>query len=95
MHAIGEDWQSELEGLPAWAINAACRWWMSHENKERRKKPIAGDIGEKARAYIARVDLARLALLRFDPEIAVLTYQGGPAGSDTVRDAIEAARDGK
>ena len=37
-----------MEGLPGWAIEAACSWWLSRHNPSRRKKPLPGDISERA-----------------------------------------------
>ncbi|MBA86120.1 MAG: hypothetical protein CML69_15510 [Rhodobacteraceae bacterium] len=48
MREVAKDWQAELEGLPGWAIEAACSWWLSRHNPSRRKKPLPGDISERA-----------------------------------------------
>lgn len=52
--------------MPAWAIQKACRWWMSADNEDRRKKPIAGDIAARAKIEMGAVKLATSALGRFE-----------------------------
>ena len=64
--AIADDWYHELRDYPAWAIAKAVRWWMSSKNDKRRYKPVAGDIGERARIEMGIVSVARSAVRRFD-----------------------------
>ena len=68
MAAIAEDWHEELKAYPSWAIQNACRWWMSAENEKRRQKPIAGDISDRARIELGVVRVAENAVRRFNPE---------------------------
>lgn len=42
-----EDWASELDGLPMWAIQKAVRWWKSADNQNRKKRPVEGDIRDR------------------------------------------------
>lgn len=51
MSGIAADWQRELSGYPAWAIDAACNWWTSKDNQKRRQKPVPGDISEQAHKH--------------------------------------------
>lgn len=66
MAAMAEDWINELKTLPPWAIQKACRWWMSNDNPERRKKPLPGDIAAQARRELGPVACAEVALKRFE-----------------------------
>lgn len=45
---LARDWTRELAGYPQWAIEAACNWWISKQNPNRRCKPVPGDISERA-----------------------------------------------
>ena len=66
MTAIAEDWHEELKRYPGWAIQNACRWWMSVSNGKRRQKPLPGDIAERARKEIGIVRAAEYAVRRFE-----------------------------
>ena len=66
MKVVAEDWHEELRDYPAWAILKASRWWMSSDNPERRKKPLAGDISARAKKVMAPVAVAEHALRRFE-----------------------------
>ncbi len=75
MKAIADDWQQELKVYPAWAIAKAVRWWMSSENKDRRKKPMAGDISDRARKEMGIVMLAQSSIRLFDSgSVAVIEH---------------------
>lgn len=67
MTAIAEDWDEELRGYPAWAVNAACRWWMGRDNPDHRKKPLPGDIAARAEREVGVVAIAENAVRRFIP----------------------------
>ena len=41
-------WQNELEGQPLWAIKKASAWWTSRHNDRRDRKPLPGDISQRA-----------------------------------------------
>lgn len=71
VEGIAEDWIAELAKYPPWAINQACRWWMSEENPDRRRKPLPGDISARARAEMSPVRHGEIALRRFNPEYRV------------------------
>lgn len=56
---IGRDWTMELSGLPDWAIEAAFSWWISRHNPKRAKKPLPGDISERAHIEAAMISTGR------------------------------------
>ncbi len=66
MAAIADDWNAELQGAPSWAIQNACRWWMSADNDKRRQKPMPGDISARCKIELGVVKIAELALRRFE-----------------------------
>ena len=47
--AMAVDWMNELDGLPAWSIEAACIWWLGSTNPDIRRKPLPGEISKRAR----------------------------------------------
>ena len=57
IQSIAEDWAHELGELPAWAIQDACRWWISSSNPFKHQKPIPGNISGHAQP---KVDILRL-----------------------------------
>ena len=67
MAAIAEDWQEELAPYPSWAIGKAVRWWMSVENADRRRKPLPGDIADRAKREAGILKLAKFHAERFQP----------------------------
>ncbi|WP_306150680.1 hypothetical protein [Roseovarius sp. MMSF_3281] len=66
MEGIADDWVDELNGLPAWAIQKACQWWIGADNPDRRKRPLPGDISQRARKEMGIIRCAELALERHD-----------------------------
>lgn len=54
-------WFAELKSYPAWAIDAACIWWLSKNNPKRGKKPVPGDISARCDVEVAIIKLARTA----------------------------------
>lgn len=60
--AKAKDWGDILSGYPAWAINNAAQWWMSMENPERKRKPLPGDIQERAYKEMMGVRAAETVL---------------------------------
>ena len=66
MEAIADDWCHELEDFPAWAIAKAVRWWTGRDNPDRRKKPLPGDIADRAQTELGPLFVARSAIKRFD-----------------------------
>lgn len=73
MAAIADDWNTELQGYPGWAIQNAARWWMSADNDKRRQKPMPGDIAQRCKAEIGIVKVAEMALRRFEEGRAAYT----------------------
>ncbi|KEP68829.1 hypothetical protein DL1_08640 [Thioclava dalianensis] len=70
--AIAADWVAALRGNPAWAIARACQWWISAENTARRKRPLPGDIEERAAIEMGPVRVAEAVLgfgIKSRPEI--------------------------
>jgi hypothetical protein len=61
---IADHWLVELEGYPDWAIEAACRWWVSRHNA-KRKKPLPGDISGRAHDIMIPVRTAALQVERY------------------------------
>lgn len=59
MEGVARDWIEELNTYPEWAIEAACRWWISRENPKRRQKPVPGCISAKAHEEMATIRIAR------------------------------------
>ena len=69
MKAIADDWVYEMQEFPAWSIAKAVRWWTGKDNPDRRKKPLPGDIAERAQRELGALAVARLAVRRFDDGI--------------------------
>lgn len=67
MAAIAEDWHEELCAYPAWAIGKAVRWWISADNPDRRRKPLPGDIADRAKREAGVLKLATHSAERFKP----------------------------
>lgn len=61
-----EDWLASLDGLPQWAIERAVRWWKGPDNPDRRKRPMEGDIAERARREIASAKAVAIVLRNRD-----------------------------
>ena len=59
-----EDWAEALRDKPEWAITAAVRWWKSDANKDRRKRPLEGDIMARVRVEMDAVLAARIVLAK-------------------------------
>lgn len=57
--AVAKDWLNELREFPDWAIEQACAWWVSRHNEHRRKKPLPGDISERALKKAGFVETGR------------------------------------
>lgn len=58
LQQIADDWATELSKYPDWAIDRAVKWYKSAENKDRRKKPLEGDISERCKKEIAFLGVA-------------------------------------
>ena len=63
---IAEDWLAELAGSPRWAVEAAVRWWKGAENKDRRRRPLEGDIKARVLIETEAVRVGRLRIAAFD-----------------------------
>lgn len=85
MTEIARDWHEELREYPSWALQKACRWWMSAENDKRRHKPIAGDIAARAKIEMGVVKVAELALRRFSPSEQKPAPESRPMPSEAQR----------
>lgn len=66
MKSIADDWYHELKDFPAWSIAKAVRWWIGKDNPDRRKKPMTGDIAERAQKELGPLMVARAAINSFD-----------------------------
>lgn len=78
LEGVADDWAWELEGLPAWAVSNAVRWWMSGENPDRRKKPMPGDISERAKHEMRALTVIDVALKRYERGGNVLPFKPEP-----------------
>ncbi len=91
IRAVAEDWAHELGELPAWAIQDACRWWISADNPFKHQKPIPGNISAHAQP---KVDILRLGpasarwWLARKPVADVIDRDSLPAGTVETRRAI-------
>ena len=64
--SIGADYDAELAEFPAWAIVKARRWWLSRENEYRNRKPLPGDLSERASLEMGLVRYAEAMVRAFD-----------------------------
>ena len=64
--SIGADYDVELAEFPAWAIVKARRWWLSRENEYRNRKPLLGDLSERASLEMSLVRYAESMVRAFD-----------------------------
>lgn len=62
---VFQDWADALCDLPDWAIDRAVRWWKSADNPDRRRKPLEGDIAERARMEQGIISLAKARVDEF------------------------------
>ncbi len=65
-NGVSSDWLQELADLPDWAIDAACRWWVGRDNKKRAKRPLPGDISQRAFDEMAGIRIAEGTLRRYE-----------------------------
>lgn len=66
IEAMAKDWISELRQFPEWSIEAACAWWLSRDNPKRGKRPLPGDISERAAREAALITCARQMVDLYD-----------------------------
>lgn len=71
IEAMADDWHALLSSYPAWAISNACRWWISRDNADRRRKPMPGDIEARTHVETMRLRVARATLDRGIAEAAL------------------------
>ena len=64
--SIGADYDAELAEFPAWAIVKARRWWLSRENEYRHRKPLPGDLSDRASQEMSIVRYAGAMVAAFD-----------------------------
>lgn len=64
--SIGADYDAELADFPAWAIVKARRWWLSRENEYRHRKPLPGDLSERAKHEMRLVRYAEYLVGAYD-----------------------------
>lgn len=79
---MAEDWAAELGEYPEWAITKAVRWWKSRENPSRKRRPLEGDISERARFEMGPVFVAESAMRRYSPQRDVDPQPSRPPVSD-------------
>ena len=63
--AIARDWIEALDGLPGWAIQRACAWWIGPENPDLGKRPLPGHIARFARDEMGGVRMIEAAIRDF------------------------------
>ena len=73
-----------LREFPAWAIGEARRWWVN-DNPKRHKRPLPGDLADRARlamrdVYAAQERLKRLESDDYDAVIDALIANAGDIG---------------
>ncbi len=78
-----EDWAVELAKFPQWAIERSVRWWKSDDNKERRKRPLEGDIAARVKIEMRAVNATAIALRR---PASPIPQQATTAAADETRD---------
>lgn len=63
---VGKDWTNELSDFPEWAIDRAFAFWIGRENTKRAKKPLPGDIAQRAVVEYGIVRTAEINCNQFD-----------------------------
>ena len=81
---ILSDFAVALREFPAWAIGEARRWWVN-DNPKRHKRPLPGDLADRARlamrdVYAAQERLKRLESDDYDAVIDALIANAGDTG---------------
>ena len=90
---ILSDFAVALREFPAWAIGEARRWWVN-DNQKRHRRPLPGDLADRARlamrdVYAAQDRLNRLQSDDYDATIDALIANAGDPG---LAGALEGAR---
>lgn len=89
MAAVISDWLVELQGYPKWALSNAVRWWLSADNPDRRKRPMPGDIGDRARREMGLIKAGVVVVSRADPALAAaLVARVAVSGFDDMKQAL-------
>lgn len=90
---ILSDFAVALREFPAWAIGEARRWWVN-DNQKRHRRPLPGDLADRARlamrdVYSAQERLKRLQGDDYDATIDALIANAGDCG---LASGLEGAR---
>lgn len=81
--AIARDWIEALDGLPGWAIQRACAWWIGPENPDLGKRPLPGHIARLARDEMGGVRMIEAAIRDFSRrQISNARPPGEPRAND-------------
>lgn len=81
--AIARDWIEALDGLPGWAIQRACAWWIGPENPDLGKRPLPGHIARFARDEMGGVRMIEAAIRNFSRrQITNIRPPGEPRADD-------------
>jgi hypothetical protein len=81
---ILSDFAVALREFPAWAIAEARRWWVN-DNPKRHRRPLPGDLADRARlamrdVYAAQERLKRLESDDYDAVVDALIANAGDVG---------------
>ena len=85
-----EDWLHALSGQPQWAITAAVRWWLGADNKDRRRRPMQGDIADRVAVETMALRAGKIRIEAFDA--GLLLPKPAPAPREEVSPADMAQR---
>ena len=90
---ILSDFAVALREFPAWAIADARRWWVI-DNQKRHRRPLPGDLADRARIAMKDVYAAqeRLKRLQGDDYDAVIDALIANAGDTGLVGALDGAR---
>lgn len=61
---IADDWAEILGPYPAWAISNACKWWLGRENEHHHRKPLPGDIQDRAHKEMEAIRAAKVVMAK-------------------------------
>lgn len=76
--AIARDWIDALQGLPGWAIERACAWWIGPDNPDLGKRPLPGHIAKLAREEMGGVRMIESAIRDFGRRQPRAIHPEGP-----------------
>lgn len=66
VEAMAHDWFRIIGDRPQWAISDGVDWWLGPENKDRKRKPVPGDIAESADRFTVPMRAAQTMLKLWD-----------------------------